>query len=48
MVRALNNMGYTNIYNISGSFLGISEEEYYWDVTEKREPIMTEYRFDLL
>ncbi|KRM44523.1 pyridine nucleotide-disulfide oxidoreductase [Lentilactobacillus parafarraginis] len=48
VVRALNNMGYTNIYNISGSFLGISEEEYYRDVTEKREPIMTEYRFDLL
>lgn len=48
VVRALTNLGYQNVYNISGSFLGISEEEYYRDHVEDRKPIVTNYRFDLL
>lgn len=48
VVRALGNLGYTNIYNIMGSFLGISEYEYYEDTVSGRAPIVTAYRFDLL
>ncbi|WP_125715273.1 FAD-dependent oxidoreductase [Companilactobacillus kedongensis] len=47
MVRALNNLGYTNIYNIVGSFSGISEYEYFHDVHDKRESILTDYKLDL-
>lgn len=38
--------GYTNVYNISGSFLGISLYEYFNDKTEGREPIVTQYNFE--
>lgn len=48
VVRALLQLGYTNVYNISGSFLGISEYEYYRDTITDREKILTAYRFDLL
>ena len=48
MVRALGNMGYTNVYNMVGSFLGVCMYEYFNDVTTGREPIVTNYRFDLL
>lgn len=48
MVRALGNLGYTNIYNIVGSFLGLSEYEYYHDTVDDREPIIDGYRFDLM
>jgi NADPH-dependent 2,4-dienoyl-CoA reductase/sulfur reductase-like enzyme/rhodanese-related sulfurtransferase len=48
VVRALVNMGYTNVTNISGSFLGVCENEYYRDQTDNRKPIVTNYRFDLL
>ncbi|MGM9950380.1 MAG: FAD-dependent oxidoreductase [Lysinibacillus sp.] len=44
-VMALENSGYQNVYNISGSFLGISLYEYYKDQVEKREPIVTQYNF---
>lgn len=44
-VMALENSGYDNVYNISGSFLGISLYEYYKDQTENREPIVTQYNF---
>lgn len=44
-VMALNNSGYTNVYNISGSFLGISLYEYYHDQVQNREPIVTNYNF---
>ncbi|MFC6324152.1 FAD-dependent oxidoreductase [Companilactobacillus baiquanensis] len=47
MVRALNNLGYTNIYNIVGSFSGLSEYEYFRDIHDKREPIVTDYKLDL-
>lgn len=44
-VMALNNSGYTNAVNVSGSFLGICLYEYFRDVTEQREPIVTAYNF---
>ena len=48
MVRELNLRGFKNVVNISGSFLGISMYEYFNDVTTGREPIVTNYRFNLL
>ena len=48
MVRALENLGYNNVYNISGSFLELCEYEYFRDQTTDRKPIITNYRFDLL
>lgn len=42
---ALGHMGFENIYNISGSFLGICFYEYFKDQTQDREPIVTEYNF---
>lgn len=45
MVMALRNLGYENVYNISGSFLGICLYEYFNDVTTGREKIVTEYNF---
>ncbi|ATO54375.1 FAD-dependent oxidoreductase [Loigolactobacillus coryniformis] len=47
MVRALVNLGYTNVHNIVGSFLGISEYNYYHDLVDDREPIVDHYKFDL-
>ncbi|MFL0584833.1 FAD-dependent oxidoreductase [Solibacillus silvestris] len=44
-VMALNNSGYTNVTNISGSFLGISLYEYYQDQARNRDPIVTNYNF---
>ena len=44
-VMALINSGYENAVNISGSFLGICLYEYYRDLSEKREPIVTAYNF---
>ena len=44
-VMALNNSGYTNVFNVSGSFLGISLYEYYRDQVQQREPIVTQYNF---
>jgi rhodanese-related sulfurtransferase len=45
MVMALQHLGYTNVYNISGSYLGISLYEYYNDLVTGREKIVTEYNF---
>lgn len=45
MVMALENLGYTNVYNISGSYLGINLFEYYNDSVSGREKIVTEYNF---
>lgn len=42
---ALQNLGYTNITNITGSFLGISFFEYYNDKTKERDKIVTDYNF---
>ena len=44
-LMALQNSGWDNIWNISGSYLGISLYEYFNDVTQGREPIVTKYNF---
>ena len=44
-LRTLKNNGWDNVWNISGSYLGISLYEYFNDVTQGREPIVTEYNF---
>lgn len=42
---ALQNLGYNNIFNITGSFLALSFYEYYNDKVTGRESIVTEYNF---
>lgn len=42
---ALQNLGFHNIINITGSFLGVSFYEYYNDKLSGRESIVTEYNF---
>ena len=44
-IMALKGRGYENVYNISGSFLGISFYEYYMDTVTGREKILTDYNF---
>lgn len=44
-VMALQHLGFDNIYNVAGSFLGLSYFEYYNDKTMGRKPIVTEYNF---
>ena len=46
MVNALQQLGYDNVYNMSGSYLGISLYEYYNDQVTDREKILTAYNFD--
>lgn len=41
----LQNLGYNNVSNITGSFLGLSYYEYYNDILIGREPIVTKYNF---
>lgn len=45
-VMALQGNGFTNIYNISGGFLGICCYEYFNDVTQNREAIVSNYLFE--
>lgn len=45
MVMALENLGYRNVSNISGSYLGINLYEYYNDRMTGREKIVTAYNF---
>lgn len=45
-VMALQNLGYDQVYNITGSFLGLSYYEYFNDVTTNREKIVTQYNFN--
>ncbi len=45
-VLILQNLGYENVYNITGSFLGLSFYEYFNDKTTNRESIVTKYNFD--
>ncbi len=40
---ALQNLGFNNVYNITGSFLALSFYEYFNDQTKNRESIVTEY-----
>ncbi|WP_315080483.1 FAD-dependent oxidoreductase [uncultured Clostridium sp.] len=42
---ALKNLEFTNVYNITGSFLGLSFYEYFNDKTMDRKSIVTEYNF---
>ncbi len=43
---ALQGNGYDNVWNISGSYLGISCYEYYQDQVTGRDKIVTDYNFD--
>ncbi len=45
MVRALGNLGYKNVYNIAGSYIAISEYEWFRDKALNREKILTDYNF---
>jgi len=45
-VLMLQHLGYKNVYNITGSFLGLSFYEYFNDKTTNRESIVTQYNFD--
>ena len=45
-VMALQNLGYDNVINMSGSYLGICCYEYYQDQITGREKIVTEYNFN--
>lgn len=45
-VMALQHMGYKNVLNISGSYLGICCYEYFQDQVTGREKIVTEYNFN--
>lgn len=44
-VLALQNLGYDQVYNITGSFLGLSFYEYYNDKVLERESVCTNYNF---
>ncbi|CAM5483576.1 Pyridine nucleotide-disulfide oxidoreductase OS=Lysinibacillus sphaericus OX=1421 GN=LS41612_16020 PE=4 SV=1 [Lysinibacillus sphaericus] len=44
-VMVLEHNGYDQVYNISGSFLGISLYEYFKNEQLNREPIVTQYNF---
>lgn len=44
-VMALQNLGYDNVINISGSYLGICCYEYYQDQVTGRKKIVTDYNF---
>ena len=46
MVRALGHLGFDNVINISGSYLGICEYEFFNDKTQNRKPIVTDYNFN--
>lgn len=45
-IMALQHMGFDNLYNISGSFLGISYYEYFNDQVSGRNKILTNYNFE--
>lgn len=44
-IMALQHLGFTNLYNITGSFLALCLYEYPQDVMFNREKIVTEYNF---
>jgi len=44
-VMALQNNGFSNVFNVAGSFLGICLYEYFIDVTTNRDKIVTAYNF---
>lgn len=44
-VILLQHLGFENVYNVAGSYLGLSYFEYYNDKTINRESIVTKYNF---
>jgi len=44
-IMALQGKDFQNVWNISGSYLGICFYEYFSDVKQDRRPIVTEYNF---
>jgi NADPH-dependent 2,4-dienoyl-CoA reductase/sulfur reductase-like enzyme/rhodanese-related sulfurtransferase len=44
-VMALQQLGFENVYNVSGGYMGISFYEYFDDETTGREKIVTDYNF---
>ena len=42
----LSHLGFTNIWNISAGFMGISFYEFFNDKAMNRKPILTNYNFD--
>ena len=44
----LSHLGFTNIWNISAGFMGISFYEFFNDKAMNRKPILTNYNFDLI
>ncbi len=46
VVLTLQHLGFNNVYNISGGFMGISYFEYFTDKVKNREPILTGYNFE--
>ena len=45
-IMALQHLGFNNVYNVSGSFMGLSFFEYFNDKTIGRKPIVTDYNFE--
>ncbi|MFT6985902.1 MAG: NADPH-dependent 2,4-dienoyl-CoA reductase/sulfur reductase-like enzyme [Psychromonas sp.] len=45
-VLALQNLGFKDVYNISGGFMGLCFFEYFNDKTLDRTPVVTDYNFD--
>lgn len=45
-IMALQGMGFDNLFNISGSFLGVCCYEYFLDQTTGRKKIVTDYNFN--
>ncbi|WP_195988934.1 FAD-dependent oxidoreductase [Clostridium sp. D53t1_180928_C8] len=43
---ALQHLGFENVYNVSGGFMGISFYEYFNDKVLDRQPIVSKYNFD--
>ena len=44
-VRALQHLGYTKVYNVSGGYIGLCFNEYFNDKMQDRKPIVTKYDF---
>lgn len=45
-IRALQQLGITDVYNVEGGFLGLSWHEYFLDKNTDRASIVTEYNFN--
>ena len=43
---ALKNLGFKDVYNVSGGYMGLSFYEFFNDQTTGRESILTDYNFD--